>query len=168
VNVAEDGDIAEFASQATGEGERKRWARVPAHAAASYGPTSGRNSSAPLVALEARSRTESGLSEDMAPGSEHTVSAHLGPYTDSLGAAFAAKRSALSNGEAIKVHIQPRPAVREPTSEVAEEEELHIGLFTAGPQPAAPNETRASPPPSDIDDDESGDGDESAYSRSCI
>ena len=51
---------------------------------------------------------------------------------------------------------------------MAEEEELHIGLFMGSPQPAMPNETRASPPPSDIDDDGSGDGDESVYSRSCI
>ena len=47
------------------------------------------------------------------------------------------------------------------TTEVADEEELNIGLFVTGPQPTARNDQSASQAPSDIADSIEG-------SRSCI
>ena len=69
--------------------------------------------------------SSSGVSDNLDVGSDRPSSTRLTPYMDSKWAArFTAKKSTLT---------RPAPAVTEPTTEVADEEELNIGLFVAGP-----------------------------------
>ena len=103
--------------------------------------------------MEAASRSGSATSDNLDVGSDRPSSTRVVPCIDSKWAArFAAKQGAL---------IRPAPAVAEPTTEVADEEDLNIGLFVAGPQPAPCNDYSASEAPSDIADSLEG-------SRSCI
>ena len=93
----------------------------------------------------------------MAPASEHALKMPPGPGIATRWAQFTAKKITLT---------QPKLFGRNLSTEVAKEEELNIGGFlVACPVPAAPNETFASPAPSNKEEGESWDGQESP---SCI